>query len=119
MFKYTTLESFFNSVECEKIINNSLKNIKLIKAKVGKDTEGKYTGHRNSSIAFVDCNTLFPEIVKKLQQELIKQVKVKGYELDFKETKTELQKPTAPTHNITHTVCERQRFQFLWTARTT
>jgi predicted 2-oxoglutarate/Fe(II)-dependent dioxygenase YbiX len=88
MFKYTTVESFFTSDECENLINNSLKNIKLTKAKVGgEDGKGKYNDHRHSSVAFVDGNIIFPEIVKKLQQELINQVKIKGYELDFKHTK--------------------------------
>ncbi len=88
MFKYTTLESFLTSDECENLINNSLKNIKLTKAKIGaQDGGGKYDDHRNSSVAFLYGNGIFPEIVKKLQKELVKQVKVKGYELDFKDTK--------------------------------
>jgi predicted 2-oxoglutarate/Fe(II)-dependent dioxygenase YbiX len=87
MFKYTTLESFFTPDECEILINNSLKNTKLTKAKVGTKEGGwEYNDHRNSSVALVDGNSIFPEIVKKLQQELINQVKVKGYKLDFKDT---------------------------------
>jgi hypothetical protein len=82
MFKYTTLESFLTPSECEEILNYSLKNLYLSRGKVF--AEKHLTQEiRKSSVAFLDCNIIFPKIVEKLEKQLINRIKVKGYEVDF------------------------------------
>lgn len=84
MFKYTTLESFLTSTECEMIVNYSLKNRKLQRAKIA--AEGDLDEDvRKSSIVFLPCRSIFPKTIKKLEEELTKQIKIKGYELNFEE----------------------------------
>lgn len=82
MFRYTTLESFFTSNECEIILNYSLKNTELKKATVNSDAS-IIENIRKSSVAFLPYKIIFPNIIEKLEKELIKQVKIKGYELSF------------------------------------
>jgi len=82
MFKHHTCVSFFNEEECTQIVNYSLDKLKLKKA----ETSGNINA-RKSQIAFNDYRIDFPKIVEKLENKLIDTIKIKGYELSFKETK--------------------------------
>jgi predicted 2-oxoglutarate/Fe(II)-dependent dioxygenase YbiX len=82
MFKHHTCVSFFNEEECTQIVNYSLDKLKLKKA----ETSGNINA-RKSQIAFNDYRINFPKIVEKLENKLIDTIKIKGYELSFKETK--------------------------------
>jgi hypothetical protein len=83
MFKYITLESFLTPTECKELVDYSLDKLQLKKAEVG----GNDPDIRKSQTAFNDYRIDFPKIVKKLENKLIDTIKIKGYELDFKETK--------------------------------
>jgi predicted 2-oxoglutarate/Fe(II)-dependent dioxygenase YbiX len=82
MFKYHTFESFFTQEECEELVNYSLKKFRLRKAETSGDNDA-----RKSQVAFNDYRIDFPEIVEKLENKILDTVKVKGYELNFAETK--------------------------------
>jgi len=81
MIKYTTINNFLTSEECNLIVRFSLdKGLKP--ALTGKNSE-KTTKIRDSNVFFYNYTNEFPNLNTKLIEIFKKEVNVKGFDIDF------------------------------------
>ena len=81
MIKYFTIENFLTNIECDDVSNYCIKNLKLTQAKIGGDTLDEKS--RKSKIAFTNFKGEFSFLKKRLNEEISKVMKLKGYEIEF------------------------------------
>ena len=81
MIKYFTIENFLTNIECDNVTEYSIKNLKLRKALMTNDLLNEKV--RKSKVAFTDFNGEFSFIKKRLNEEINKVMKLKGYKIEF------------------------------------
>ena len=84
MIKYFTTHNFLSNDECDKILNFSLKQLRLQTATVGNSEVNEKK--RKSSVSFYDYNNAFPFLKEKLLTEVTNKIKLKGYYVNFENT---------------------------------
>jgi hypothetical protein len=69
--------------ECELILKFSIENLKLMEAEVLTPTGKSDSGARKSGVAFYPYYKTFPFLKEKINKELIGEINVKGFDLEY------------------------------------
>lgn len=83
MFNYISENEFLSKSECEELLNYSIQNLSLERAKIVDLDDTKEQTVRKSSVSFNDYSKTFPNIVDKIRKKLNENIKIKGREFDF------------------------------------
>jgi predicted 2-oxoglutarate/Fe(II)-dependent dioxygenase YbiX len=81
MIQYFTIQKFLTEEQCNEIVNYSLQNLKFRNGLVGANEYNEKS--RKSSISFTNYDDVFPYIKEKLLKEISKEIKIKGYKINF------------------------------------
>ena len=83
-FSYIIEPNFLTKEECENIINFSLENLQLKPSKVIYNNKEEISNVRKSNQVYYPYYTKFPFLLEKMSKLLNQHIKVKGFDLNYK-----------------------------------
>jgi len=92
-FTYKIVPGFLTKEECDLLLNFSLDNLKLNVAEtVGTYGDKMKNNSRKSDVAFYPYYETFPFLYEKISEVLSDELNVKGFELDYRDSKFQFTK---------------------------
>jgi Rps23 Pro-64 3,4-dihydroxylase Tpa1-like proline 4-hydroxylase len=91
-FTYKFVPNFLSNKECELILKFSIENLKLMEAEVLTPTGKSDSGARKSGVAFYPYYKTFPFLKEKINKELIGEINVKGFDLEYENSEFQFTK---------------------------